>query len=128
MLRRSEVAALAITGLFLAVTAGYQLGLRHDPPEVRVSTASELLAETAAPARSLPAEATVAEPAAGAVNINTAGAEEFKALDGIGDVLAERIIAYRDEHGPFEHVEDITRVDGIGTAIFEKNRDRLTVG
>ena len=61
------------------------------------------------------------------VDINTAGAEELKLLRGVGDVLAERIIAYREEHGPFRRVEDITLVRGIGSAVLENNRERLTV-
>ena len=75
------------------------------------------------------APAPVVEIAAEApVDINTAGAEELKELQGVGDVLAGRIIAYREEHGPFRRVEDITLVRGIGSAILEKNREKLTVG
>lgn len=62
-----------------------------------------------------------------AVDINTADAEELKELHGVGDVLAGRIIAYREEHGPFRRVDDITLVRGIGSAVLENNRERLTV-
>ena len=129
-LRKSELAALVVTAVFLAVTAGYQLGLRHDPPEVRVSAAETRQPETDPPERSLPAAVTSTEHGTeqgGRININTAGVEQFAALDGIGDALAERIVADRTENGPFERVEDIMRVSGIGSGIFEKNRDRLTV-
>jgi competence protein ComEA len=50
------------------------------------------------------------------LNINTATASELEDLPGIGPVLAERIVAYRQEHGPFQKVEDLLRVPGIGPA------------
>lgn len=49
-------------------------------------------------------------------DINTADAAAFETLDGIGPVLARRIVAYRDEHGPFGSVEDLLDVPGIGEA------------
>ena len=48
------------------------------------------------------------------VNLNTADAEALTALPGIGEELARRIVEYREEHGPFEAVEDLTEVSGIG--------------
>jgi competence protein ComEA len=56
------------------------------------------------------------------VNINTADAIELAdALDGIGQSKAEAIVAYRDENGPFNSVESLTSVRGIGVATVEKN-------
>ena len=56
----------------------------------------------------------------GKIHINQASATTLEQIPGIGPTLAERIIAYRTEHGPFTQVEDITRVKGIGTKMFEK--------
>ena len=57
------------------------------------------------------------------ININTADKELLTTLPGIGEVLAERIIAYREENGPFQSISQLRNVDGIGTgkvdAIFE---------
>ena len=78
------------------------------------------------PAEKLPEEASPAEPEK--VNINTAGAAELTALPGIGEVLAERIVAYREEHGPFAAVEDIRNVPGIGEGRLAAMADRITVG
>jgi competence protein ComEA len=64
---------------------------------------------------------------AGKVNINTASAAELDALPGIGPGYAERIIAYREGNGPFEKIEDIQNVPGIGPATFERIRDMITV-
>ena len=62
------------------------------------------------------------------VNINTASLEELDALPGIGKTTAQKIIAYREENGPFERIEDIVNVSGIGTATFEDIKDLITVG
>jgi competence protein ComEA len=62
------------------------------------------------------------------ININTASAAELEALPRIGPALAQRIIEYRAANGPFQRIEDITRVRGIGPATFEQIKDRITVG
>ena len=59
------------------------------------------------------------------VNINTAGVKELTTLDGIRPKVAERIVAYREAHGPFKKPEDLKKVDGVGKAVFERNRDRV---
>ena len=66
-----------------------------------------------------------AAPALLKVNINTADAAQLEALDGIGPTLAQRIVAYREEHGPFADIEDLTRVEGIGQAIVESIQDHI---
>jgi len=59
------------------------------------------------------------------VNINTAGVKELSTLDGIRPKVAERIVAYREAHGPFKKPEDLKKVDGVGKAVFERNRERV---
>ena len=61
------------------------------------------------------------------ININTASRTELTDLHGIGDVLAGRIVEYRDRTGGFSRIEDIMNVSGIGPARFEAIRDRITV-
>lgn len=61
------------------------------------------------------------------VNLNTADAATLETLPGIGPALAARIIEYRESHGPFAAVEDITDVSGIGSATLEKFREQATV-
>lgn len=62
----------------------------------------------------------------GLININTASKEELKTLDGIGDVMAERIIEFRTER-KFKSIEDIKSVKGIGDAVFNKIKDSITI-
>ena len=61
------------------------------------------------------------------ININTASANELLKLSQIGEKKAEAIVVYRDEHGSFTVIEDITKVKGIGDKIFEKIKDHITV-
>jgi len=61
------------------------------------------------------------------INLNTATFEELLALPGIGDVRARSIIDYRSTHGPFQSIEDIQAVEGIGPGIFEKVKELITV-
>jgi competence protein ComEA len=61
-------------------------------------------------------------------DINTADAVAFDGLPGIGPVLAERIVAYRDEHGPFGVLEDLLDVPGIGESKLAVVRDALENG
>lgn len=61
------------------------------------------------------------------ININTAGIEELMGLDGIGEVIARRIIDYRNEHGRFMSIEEIKNVFGIGDTKFEKIKDHICV-
>ena len=60
------------------------------------------------------------------ININTADAERLTLLTGIGSAKAAAIVAYREQHGPFDSIEDLTKVSGIGPATIEKNRHLLT--
>ncbi len=62
----------------------------------------------------------------GPININTASAAELETLPGIGPAYAERIIAYRDEHGPFADPIEIMAIKGIGPATYEQLKNRIT--
>ena len=61
------------------------------------------------------------------VNINTADKYELMQLKGIGEVLAERIIEYRETYGEFDYVQDIVKVEGISENLFERLYLNLTV-
>ena len=61
------------------------------------------------------------------MNLNTASEEELKTLSGIGDTRAKSIIAYREENGGFQAIEDLMKVEGIKEGVFEKVKDSITV-
>ncbi|MGX7675729.1 helix-hairpin-helix domain-containing protein [Plantactinospora sp. DSM 117369] len=68
-----------------------------------------------------------AGPAGGKVNLNTATVAQLDALPGVGPVLAQRIVAHREEHGGFRSVADLRQVTGIGDARYEDLKDLVTV-
>ena len=61
------------------------------------------------------------------VNLNTASLQELMALPGIGETLAGRIVAYREESGSFLRIDQIMAVSGIGPATYEKLRPYIRV-
>ena len=62
------------------------------------------------------------------IDINRADAVALTALHGIGQAKAEAIVEYRRTHGPFRSIEELAQVKGLGNAILERNRDRITIG
>lgn len=61
------------------------------------------------------------------VNVNDSSAEDLTLIQGVGPVLAERIIAYRDEFGPFDTVDELSNVRGIGGAKLQKIKQQVIV-
>ncbi|MBO8171469.1 MAG: ComEA family DNA-binding protein [Bacillaceae bacterium] len=63
----------------------------------------------------------------GKININTAGSEELQRLNGVGPKTAAAILDYRQEHGPFQSVEELLQVKGIGAKTLNEWKEQLTV-
>jgi competence protein ComEA len=76
-----------------------------------------------------PGSAVAAGPAAtgGLVNLNTASLDQLQTLPGVGPVLAQRIVDYRDQHGGFKAVADLQKVSGIGDTRYNDLKNRVTV-
>jgi competence protein ComEA len=67
------------------------------------------------------------EEQSGKININSATAAELDSLSGIGPTKAQAIIDYRNQNGPFQTVDDLLNVPGIGPKTLETIRDQITV-
>jgi comEA protein len=92
-------------------------------PEETIPSRSNPSTQTDKPKETQPKKEEVTFP----VNINTASAKELDALPGIGEVLAQRIIDYRNANGPFQSVDDLIKVKGIGEKTLEKIKPYATV-
>ena len=62
------------------------------------------------------------------VDINSADAAAFSSLKGVGEKKAEAIVTYRNIHGCFKNVDELTNVKGIGAKTVAENKKELTVG
>ncbi len=100
---------------------------RHSGPRRRRSALTSLAAAVVAAFWFFSAAATTAQPEE-PININTATAEELTELPRIGKVTAARIVAWREENGPFAEIEELLNVQGIGERTFERVRPHVTVG
>lgn len=75
--------------------------------------------ETAATEDAVPYTSDAEGESDGKININSADETELDKLSGIGEAMAQRIIRYREENGPFETIEEIMKVSGISEKKFE---------
>lgn len=72
-------------------------------------------------------EGTTFSKSEGKVQINTASKEQLEKITGIGSRKAESILKYREEHGPFQKIEDLLEIDGIGAKSLEKIKDQIII-
>lgn len=111
---------ISVEIFLLALLLGFFLGRNSADSPVQIG---KLPPATAVPAGTAPTEETIDK-----ININTADLEELQLLPGIGEVLAQRIIDYRQEHGPFQSISELTNVSGIGLDRLDKIMDHITLG
>ena len=118
---------LVITIVFGAFTLGFFLGRNQDRNEISVSVPAEIITTPAEPAESYPESTEQRREITFPISINTAETEEFMALPGSGEVLAQRILDYRAAHGPFSAPGQLTLVEGIGQKRLADILDLITV-
>lgn len=126
-MKEIKAAPLLLTILlcFVAFCVGYGIGQEKDADAVRIYTERTA---TAAPTDAADdTQSPAATDAPTLLNINRATARELTALPGIGDTLAQRIVAYREAHGDFASIDAITEVSGIGEKRFEAIQNLITV-
>jgi len=126
-MKKQRISILAVlTALFAAFTLGLFLG--------RNQSGSAVILSGPAAMQTLPPEPVTGDipypenSAEFPVNINTAEKEALTALPGIGEILAQRIIAYRNANGSFSSVDGLMYVEGIGEKKLEAILDLITIG
>ena len=125
---------ITLAAAFLAFCLGFGVARWTQHTDgVTVRTARTIPAQTesalpSVPAASAPTEKSTAAPTEpGPLDLNRATAQELTTLPGIGEVLAQRIVDYREAHGSFQSVEELIAVEGIGEGKLEKLRELVTV-
>ena len=122
---RFDKIVVGLTAAFLVVTGGYFVSGQLGEAEYQVTVSKQAPAVSA----SLP-EVEDGYPDSllegEVIDLNTAAPEDLERLPGIGPAKAEAIAAYRAEHGPFQSVDQLTEVSGIGEATLETLRPYIT--
>lgn len=136
MFNRKEQVALLLLGAALLLGSGLA-AVDHFRPsameEFRVIPAAvappavEAAVPPAAPAKAA-ADSVVQAAQAGPIDLNRATETDLKRLPGIGPKIAARILAYRDEHGPFATVDALAKVSGIGPRTVAKLKPLVVCG
>ena len=106
----------AVTVLLVCFTVGFYLwrNMPTQPPEVRYPQITD---------------GSSRNPEGGLrIDLNQAGIHELMTLPGIGSVYAQRILDYRDQHGPFASVAELLEIEGFGEGRLEKILDYITIG
>ena len=116
---------VGLTLLFVGFVAGMLVGRNIENDGITIQTNPPQIVSTKAPAESV--GETQSQDKDQKININTAHPALLDTLPGIGPVLAQRIIDYREEHGPFQSISELSYVEGIGTERMLVIYDLITV-
>ena len=123
-MKKASLVIVTVTFVFCAFAAGFFLGRSTGHAAISVSTVPTAAPTEAPTDPQSPADETDPYP----MDLNTATAEDLTNLPGIGQTLAQRIIAYRDEKGGFESLSELLNVEGIGEKKLEAILDYITLG
>lgn len=111
-----------ITAAFFCIMLGMFIGRNSSSNYIKLASSNNMSAESSE---------SISETYSkekGKVNINTADAAHLSLLPGVGEVIAQRIIDYRSEHGNYSSLEDLLFVEGIGEKKLQKILPYISLG
>ena len=123
MKKPGVIVLLILCFSFVAFLSGFYLGRNLNDSPIRLSGLP-----VTPPEDDTPEDPTPTGNTAGLIDINTATKEQLESLPGIGPVLAQRILDYIRDNGPFESMSQLTLVSGIGVERLNDIMDYATVG
>ena len=129
ILQRQTCILIAMACFFCAAAILFQLFCRGEvlydktSAEITVSTIATPIPENSTISDSGSPQSTAQEK----ININTAEKEELMTLTGVGEAKAQSIIAYREEHGGFQSIEELMQIEGIKEGVFNKIKEDITI-
>ena len=122
-MKKASIVLLVVFLLAATFVGGFFLGRQMNRSTVHISQESTAPTVTT----TAPSPANPVDPDA-KLNINTATVLELSTLPTIGEVIAQRIVDYRQQHGPFQTIGDLAEVEGIGEKRLETILELITVG
>ena len=128
-MRKPKFSILFISILmFAAFTLGFLIGRTTHRNAIVVDVPRTMLTAPTRATEEAPDPTVVVPRVTFPIDINRADKVMLMELPGIGEVMAERIIAYRTKHGDFTHVEELLNVEGMGTKKLDKIWDLIMIG
>lgn len=123
-MKKVSLFLIVATLLCVAFTAGLFLGRAYGSEPLQILNAPDSNTDTGTAA----AAATIASGGQAVIDLNTATAAQLETLPGIGAVLAQRILDYREANGPFETISQLANVEGIGEKRLEAIAEYICIG
>lgn len=123
-MKKVSLFLIVATLLCVAFTAGLFLGRAYGSEPLQILNAPDSNTNTGTAA----ATATIASGGQAVIDLNTATSAQLQTLPGIGSVLAQRILDYREANGPFETISQLANVEGIGEKRLEAIAEYICIG